>query len=38
MQANNLYGAVGSLVYNIIRRVIYVLVAVMFGVKMAAAA
>ena len=38
LQANNPYGAVGSLVYNIIRGVIYVLVAVMFGAKMAAAA
>lgn len=38
LQAGNPYGAVGSLVYNIIRGVIYVLVAVMFGAKMAAAA
>ena len=38
LQANNPYGAVGSLVYNIIRGAIYVLVAVMFGAKMAAAA
>lgn len=38
LQANNPYGAVGSLVYNIIRGAIYVLVAVMFGAKMAGAA
>ncbi len=38
LQANNPYGAVGSLVYNIIRGVVYVLVAVMFGAKMAGAA
>ena len=38
LQENNPYGAVGSLVYNIIRGVVYVLVAVMFGAKMAAAA
>ncbi len=38
LQPNNPYGAVGSLVYNIIRGVIYVLVAVLFGAKMAGAA
>lgn len=38
LQPNNPYGAVGSLVYNIIRGAVYVLVAVMFGAKMAGAA